>query len=1272
MLMLKTFLRRVRTLLWTAFSIIVIVLAVGVGVGKLLMPYSVHYQPELEQWLSNEFGQEVTLDSFEGEWTAFGPRLVLHGLRLPRELDGPAAEAGEAVIESAALDVRPLSYLLAGRPLYNFRLIGADFELERSMDGVYSLSGFGVTARAGEGSVLSRLARLGEVVLEDSSLQYHDAQRNVRLAAARINGRLVLDGDRLAASVEAYLYDRRSQLEYGEMRGTLALSFDDEQKVVEADWHANGQRLMLASFQGKVPESPFLPLTGWLSGEVWGGWSRGAGHRVNGDVNLLDALIASEQADFDLSSLDARFRWRFRGEENWNLHLADFRLERDGETWNTPRLSLARNVEDSIGLWISADELPLGAPLNITRDIMSVYGKGWPDKLPARGDGEIRDLDLVLNPEWDLRLVRGRIRNASVAGNDRWPGLQGLNADIDMQGGSGLVRMAGEQVTVDWPRMFREPLGLRLPECLVEVEWGEHWRTRLRGCALENADAAISGDILLLGNEGKPVIDANLRVLRANVGRLDPYWPEATMPDTVKEWLRRALLAGEVRTGRALIRGDLDDFPFRNGGGRFEAVAWIEDVELKYLEDWPGVSQVSAVARFVGPSFEAVGQAGDTAGSAVDFVHARIRDMKQAELEVEYRTESDLPALLDFVQQTPLQRQVGIDLEQFEFTGSASVTGAIRAPLGSTPGELSVDGTVELDGAGFREPRQEITIEEVAGAVRYSERGFSGADLDAFALGSPASLDIMASADGREKFRAAIQGNFPARDVLTDEDLRKTLGLLEGMDGSSDWTIALEVAADGSDREASVDLVARSDLVGVSLGLPPPFDKAPAEPWPFELNYPLDGSGRPLDILISDRAAIRLMLPAAQTAPSSVLINLDGRLAALPPEGRVRIEGHVDRLDGDGWVRAIIEEIGRGAGMAGLELERSELVVNELLFLDRLFADVELVMDLQESDLRTVFRSNDIDGTVRFRAFDAGPGSLSAEFERLSLGAPQSSGMRLETNPKDLPALHLFARSFAYHGVELGETRIEAFPTADGLRFEMVDAHSDAISVQASGDWVLAEDGHRSDFRINMTSESLGDFLASMDITPSVEGGQTMVKFNAWWHGTPGLFALSRLNGQLDFSVVGGTITGADAGAGRLLGLVSFTALPKRLALDFRDVFESGFHFDEAGGSFTLENGVASTENMFLKSSSASIDVTGRTDLVERQYDQLITIRPGVGNTLPIIGALAGGPGGAAAGLALQGLLHESLAEATKVRYAISGSWDEPEIEPVEVERAGG
>jgi uncharacterized protein YhdP len=127
--------------------------------------------------------------------------------------------------------------------------------------------------------------------------------------------------------------------------------------------------------------------------------------------------------------------------------------------------------------------------------------------------------------------------------------------------------------------------------------------------------------------------------------------------------------------------------------------------------------------------------------------------------------------------------------------------------------------------------------------------------------------------------------------------------------------------------------------------------------------------------------------------------------------------------------------------------------------------------------------------------------------------------------------------------------------------------------------------------------------------------------------------------------------------------------LPKRLALDFRDVFDTGFSFDEATGTFKMENGTATTDDMLLKSSAASISVLGSTNLVDQQYDQLLTIRPGLGNTLPIIGALAGGPIGAAAGLALQGLLQNEIGEATKVQYTITGDWDNPVFEAVEVER---
>jgi uncharacterized protein YhdP len=198
-----------------------------------------------------------------------------------------------------------------------------------------------------------------------------------------------------------------------------------------------------------------------------------------------------------------------------------------------------------------------------------------------------------------------------------------------------------------------------------------------------------------------------------------------------------------------------------------------------------------------------------------------------------------------------------------------------------------------------------------------------------------------------------------------------------------------------------------------------------------------------------------------------------------------------------------------------------------------------------------------------------------------------------------------------------------------------------------------------------MTAESLGELLQSLDISSSLEGGQTVLQFDAWWPGSPAAFALARLNGDIEFSISRGQITNASTGTGKVLGLLSIQSLPRRLSLDFRDVFDSGFGFETASGTFHMENGTASTDDVKLSSSAASITLQGSTDLVKQQYNQQMTVMPGLGNTLPVIGAIAAGPGGAAAGLALQGLLHEQLGKATQVQYTITGSWDEPIIEPI-------
>jgi uncharacterized protein (TIGR02099 family) len=1273
--------RRTKTLLWTAFSILVILAAVLVGIGKLMMPYSERYQPQLEDWLSQEFGQPVVLDSFEGEWAAFGPRLTLRGMKLlPVHPEPEAAAPGatpEVVIESAALDIKPLNALLPGMPLYNFRVIGAHFELHRGESGQFRLSGFGVSRRGdSQGrSALGDLARVGDVVLQDSSLTYRDDRAGVDMSFSGIQGRLHLEGDELSAEVQAQLFDSQSELVYGDVEATVLLNRGDDQKFRHAKWQATTRELMLAALQGKLPANPFLPVTGWLNAELWGEWSAGEGHRIKGVADLKEARLANEHQNLWVERLNTRFNWRYAGRRHWTLHLADFSYDDGQKAWTAPRVSMARDTDKNLGLWISADRLPLGIPLNLTRDVLSVYGTPWPAFLPKVASGQVSDLDLVLDDRWRVEFASGSVSGASVSDWDRRPDLAGLDGDISLHRGGGRIQLHGKRVVVDWPRMFRQPIAAALPECTLDLSWsdeprpdgGRDWQTNFRACRAENEDAAAQGDVLVNGNGGKPAVDVNVAVTRADAGRLDPYWPEALLPDPVKHWLRNGLVAGTLRSGRLQIVGDMDDWPFRQGEGRFEAIADVQGMKLHYLDGWPDATGVDAVARFVGVSMDVRGQVAEIGGAEARSASATIADFSKAVLTVSYEADNDLPGFLGFLRQTPLYDRIGADLTRYEFSGPAATRGTIRVPLGKSPGELSVLGSVAVSEGRFYDPSSEVAVEGIRGELTYNETGFRGSGLDATYQGATATLDLLADSESDERFRADLRGTFEV-GTLIPPFLLDEFRAFENVQGSSPWIVSLVVGAANPGQQARAALEVRSDLEGVEMALPAPLDKPAGARWPMALRYPLNDGPRVLNLELLDRATIRLKLGADDGSPLSSAIRLGGGFPSLPPDGSIRVEGDAPEIDLDGWIDVIVDEVANGAGLGNLDLEDGSLGTGRLVFLDRSFADVSMNFSMAGPEIRGDFHGEDIEGKMRFTSGESGMSSLSAEMERLALGEPLSSGMDVDTDPSELPALHLYAKSFRYAGIELGETRIEAYPSGTGFHFEKVDAASDRMSVKASGDWLRDENGQRSDFNIHITSESLGNLLESMGISSPVQGGQTIVGFNAWWPGSPGQFALSRLNGKVEFSVVDGNITQASAGTGRLLGLLSVQALPKRLALDFRDVFDSGFPFDQATGTFEMKNGTATTDDVLLKSSVATISVTGSTDLVARQYDQLLTVRPGVGNTLPIIGALAAGPGGAAAGLALQGLLHEQLAEATQVQYTVTGSWDDPKVEAVQVQ----
>jgi uncharacterized protein YhdP len=171
------------------------------------------------------------------------------------------------------------------------------------------------------------------------------------------------------------------------------------------------------------------------------------------------------------------------------------------------------------------------------------------------------------------------------------------------------------------------------------------------------------------------------------------------------------------------------------------------------------------------------------------------------------------------------------------------------------------------------------------------------------------------------------------------------------------------------------------------------------------------------------------------------------------------------------------------------------------------------------------------------------------------------------------------------------------------------------------------------------------------------------IRLDVSWSGGPSEDFLASLDGNVRVRFGTGQLDDVEPGAGRVFGLMSVVALPRRLSLDFRDVFERGFAFDEITGNFRLEDGVAYTCDLSLKGPAADVGIVGETGLVAKDYRQAAIVSANVGNTLPLVGAVVAGPQVAAALLIFSQIFKKPLQEMGQVYYGIDGSWSDPVID---------
>jgi uncharacterized protein YhdP len=269
------------------------------------------------------------------------------------------------------------------------------------------------------------------------------------------------------------------------------------------------------------------------------------------------------------------------------------------------------------------------------------------------------------------------------------------------------------------------------------------------------------------------------------------------------------------------------------------------------------------------------------------------------------------------------------------------------------------------------------------------------------------------------------------------------------------------------------------------------------------------------------------------------------------------------------------------------------------------------------------------------------------------------------------PELDIAAEAVVLKGHDVGKLELLAQPNGADWRITKLALTNPAGRVDATGWWRVGREKQTTDVEIQLDTADAGAFLEHFGYPIAVRNAPTKINGNLTWAGAPNDFDYPTLTGTLTLASGMGQFTKIDPGIGKLLGVLSLQSLPRRITLDFRDIFSEGFAFDDITGSFKIQKGLMHTDDLKLEGPAAQVTLTGDIDLARETQRLDVRVKPALSSTFsagaavlflanPIVGAAVG-----AGTLLAQKLMNNPLDQIFSYDYRVSGSWSDPQVERV-------
>ena len=1263
----------------------------------LLLPNVETFRDDIERMASQALGQTVRVERLSANWEGIRPELHLWGVKV---LDAQGRET---------LGFREINALFSWQSVVflepHFQRLHVDgpmVTIERDPRGRFKVAGFDLDpATPGDPRVADWLLQQETLSVANATLIWRDGLRQApELRFSELSVFIENQDDRhlfgaraRPPAVLAGVVDVR-----GEMLGRSFAERDSWSGQIYLD----APDVDVARWQQWIA-LPVHVQRGGGSVRAWGRLSGGQMGEVSADLTLRDVLARFDEdlPEFDLPSVQGRMLFG-RAAGRKTLRGTDLRIDLPDGRPLTPLSFHAEWSEagaradggrDGLATLTQIDLHEMAAvlerlPLNETlRQALAQYQ-------PA---GVLRNAQVswISGPPGNgLRsyTAAADFAGLSMAPVDLIPGFSGLSGRFSADEQGGKVAIDSGPLVLALPRVFERPR-VALDELNAEVSWTQQADVLafdFPSVSFSGPDGGgrVSGRYrhFLGATAPSPELDVQARLFEVNATQVARYMPKLVGAD-VRHWLDQAIRAGRVTTADAVLRGPVDRFPFADGqSGQFSVRAAIAGAQLRFAPDWPAVDELDAELRVQGSKLSISTQKAVSAGVQLGKVEAVIPDLtaRVVRLQLAGEAQSDLAGFTRYLDQSPVGEMLGRFYDDIRIAGQGALKLELALPL-EHPDRVTLKGRFDLSGGQVIVDPMLPPVTQARGHITFSERGAQATDLGGVFLGRPVAVDLRADA---KEVRIAAQGQAQLASVKQHyaPSLPPTLlPLVEQLSGTLPWQAAVSV------KGAQVRVLVESSLQGVTSTLPEPLAK-PADKT-MSLRFartPLASEKRGLikrdQLTISLGDLVQGALVRRADVQRGQMVIERGVLALgdrpVLPDSGLRVVVKQNTFDADRWRLALTQPVTPPSGRSAIPVQAQDdgawpvpqldLDVKNLKLFGRWGRDIKASARSMPGGVSGTIEARGTAGEWRWEG--EGAGTLHARLSRLVIPTSEAEVVahgespRSEVSPDDarqsLPAIDVVAEEFVLGKQTLGRIEFLAKNVGDAWQVSRCSLSNPDGKGSATGRWTSGAQG-MTEWEFAVEAKNIGKFLTRFGYPDAVRDGEGSLAGKLSWRGSPVVLHPGSMTGQLKLKAEKGQFKKLEPGLGKLLSLLSLQNLPRRVTLDFADVFSEGFAFDKIDGTTQMQAGILRTNDLVIDGGAARVMMQGEVDLGRETQNVRVKIQPEIGGAVALGAAIVVAPVVGVATLLAQKVLRDPLNRAFGFEYQITGSLNDPKVERV-------